>query len=129
MKKNNNHVLCHKIGKNRTSQNNFAFNIFQFILLVILLLKTNYCFGQPSSDSWKEVISKMYTRTIQVSHHKNCVFPFKVGNKYYRPRGKSISKVIELIHQKKFKKMTLSSCIIEKINNSVVIYNEFKKIS
>ena len=78
MKKNNNHVLCHKIGKNRTSQNNFAFNIFQFISLVILLLKTNYCFGQPSSDSWKEVISKMYTRAIESSHHKNCVFPFKL---------------------------------------------------
>ena len=96
MKKNNNHVLCHKIGKNRTSQNNFAFNIFQFILLVILLLKTNYCFGQPSSDSWKEVISKMYTRTIPVSPHKNCVFPFKIGNKYYSDcyRNENISKYV-----------------------------------
>ena len=66
----------------------------------------------------EEIIFRSFSKILQ-----------KVGNKYYRPRGKSISKVIELIHQKKFKKMTLSSCIIEKINNSVIIYNEFKKIS
>ena len=48
----------------------------------------------------------------------------KVGGKYYASRGKSINQILSQIDSKKFKKVTLSGCIIEKINNSVFIYKE-----
>ena len=48
----------------------------------------------------------------------------KIGGKYYASRGKSINQILSQIDSKKFKKVTLSGCIIEKINNSVFIYKE-----
>ena len=48
----------------------------------------------------------------------------KIGGKYYASRGKSINQIINQIDSKKFRKFTLSGCIIENINNSVVIYKE-----
>ncbi len=48
----------------------------------------------------------------------------KVGNKYYPPRGKSINKVIEFYRTKNSLKTTLGGCVMEKINNSVIIYKE-----
>ena len=53
----------------------------------------------------------------------------KMSKKYYPPRGKSVVNLIESIQEQKFKKMTLYGCVIEKVNNSVIIYKEFKKIS
>ena len=51
----------------------------------------------------------------------------KMGDKYYASRGKSINQLINLIEFNKFKKATLSGCIIEKINNSFIIYKENSK--
>ena len=111
-----------KLSLNNLTKSNEAINYFVDLNIIknskftkkksICILNKDF-FLNP-----EEIIFRSFSKILQ-----------KVGNKYYRPRGKSISKVIESIHQKKFKKMTLSSCIIEKINNSVVIYNEFKKIS
>ena len=50
-----------------------------------------------------------------------------VGLKYYNPRGKSISLIINKINAKLFYKSTLSGCIVEKINNSIKIYKENSK--
>ena len=51
----------------------------------------------------------------------------KIGNSYYPPRGKNLQKLINSINSVKFKKATLSGCIIEKVNNSVKIYKENTK--
>jgi len=51
----------------------------------------------------------------------------KIGDKYYASRGKSINRLIYQIQLKKFQKATLSGCIIEKINNSLIIYKEITK--
>ncbi len=48
----------------------------------------------------------------------------KVGGKYYAARGKKINKILHQIDEKKFEKSTLSDCIIQKVNNSVIIYKE-----
>ncbi len=48
----------------------------------------------------------------------------KVGNKYYSPRGKSISLLLTKLRSKKIKKINISGCILEKINNSFIIYEE-----
>ena len=52
-----------------------------------------------------------------------------MSKKYYPPRGKNVVNLIRSIQEKNFKKMTLYGCVIEKVNNSVIIYREFKKIS
>ena len=51
----------------------------------------------------------------------------KISGKYYSPRGKSISNVLNRIKSKELNKMTLSGCIIEKLNNSWIIYAEKSK--
>ena len=48
----------------------------------------------------------------------------KIGNKYYSPRGKSISQLLRKLGSGEIKKINISGCILEKINNSFVIYKE-----
>jgi len=48
----------------------------------------------------------------------------KVNNKYYLPRGKSLSVIISSIKSNKFKKATLGGCIIQKISETVVVSPE-----
>jgi hypothetical protein len=48
----------------------------------------------------------------------------KIGNKYYSPRGKSISRLLSKLGSGEIKKINISGCILEKINNSFVIYKE-----
>ena len=50
-----------------------------------------------------------------------------IGKNYYAPRGKSVVNLLNRIGSENFNKMTLSGCIIEKINNSVIIYAEKSK--
>ena len=48
----------------------------------------------------------------------------KVGNKYYPPRGKSIDQLLSKIRSGEIKKINISGCILEKINNSFIISEE-----
>ena len=48
----------------------------------------------------------------------------KTNNKYYYPRGKSMLKKIFEIKGNSFKKTTFGGCIIERINNTTLIYSE-----
>jgi len=48
----------------------------------------------------------------------------KISNKYYLPRGKSVSAIISDIRSKKFKKATLGGCVIQKISETVVVFPE-----
>ena len=48
----------------------------------------------------------------------------KIGNKYYSPRGKSIDILLAKLGSGDIKKINISGCILEKINNSFVIYQE-----
>ena len=47
-----------------------------------------------------------------------------IGMKYYAARGKKIDKIIDYIKRDKLSKATLGGCIIEKINQTVVISKE-----
>ena len=51
----------------------------------------------------------------------------EIGKKYYDPRGKNLSQLLEQIKSNNFRKQTLSGCIIEKIKNSLIIYQENRK--
>ena len=48
----------------------------------------------------------------------------KINSKYYYPRGKSLLKKIFEIRGNSFKKTTLGGCIIERFNNTTLIYPE-----
>ena len=48
----------------------------------------------------------------------------KTSGRYYPSRGKRVNYFLDQIHSKKFQKGTLSGCIIEKVNKSVIIYKE-----
>ncbi len=48
----------------------------------------------------------------------------KIGNKYYPPRGKKIDQLLSKIRSGEVKKINISGCIIEKISNSFIIYEE-----
>ena len=48
----------------------------------------------------------------------------KTNSKYYYPRGKSMLKKISEIRGNSFKKTTLGGCIIERVNNTTLIYPE-----
>ena len=56
---------------------------------------------------------------------RSIVYLFKkVGNKYYSPRGKSVDMLLSKFGSGEIKKINISGCILEKINNSFKIYRE-----
>ena len=48
----------------------------------------------------------------------------KINNKYYYTRGKTLINKIREIRHKSFKKTTVGGCIIERVNNTTLIYPE-----
>ena len=51
----------------------------------------------------------------------------KTNRKYYPPRGKIMLKKINEIRGYSFKKTTVGGCIIERVNNTTLIYPENTK--
>ena len=51
----------------------------------------------------------------------------KTNRKYYPPRGKVMLKKINEIRGNSFKKTTVGGCIVERVNNTTLIYPENKK--
>ena len=47
-----------------------------------------------------------------------------VGESYYPVRGKKIEKIIKEIQKKGYFKVTLGGCIIEKVNQTVILIKE-----
>ena len=86
-------------------------------------LNSNYLKNKPSyilSENFfnqpREIVFRSFSKLLK-----------KMGGKYYASRGKSISQIIDQIETSKFKKATLSGCIIEKVNNSLIICKENHK--
>ena len=48
----------------------------------------------------------------------------KIGNRYYPPRGKSVTDLLLKLQSDQIKKINISGCMLEKINNSFIIYKE-----
>ena len=72
-----------------------------------IILKSEF-FSQP-----KEVVFRSLSNII-----------LSLNNNYYPTRGKSLIKQIDLINEKNFKKTTIGGCIIERVQNSTIIYGE-----
>jgi len=73
----------------------------------IVILKENF-FSQSS-----EVVFRSLTEVIKI-----------VGKKYYAVRGKKIDNIIDLVNTKSSFKVTLGSCIIKKVKETVILSKE-----
>tara|TARA_B100000579_G_scaffold406512_1_gene393005 strand:+ start:518 stop:1576 length:1059 start_codon:yes stop_codon:yes gene_type:complete len=78
--------------------------------------KSAYILSKSFFDQPKEIVFRSFTQILKI-----------IGLKYYSPRGKSLSLLIDKINGKFFYKATLSGCIIEKISNSIKISRENTK--
>ena len=47
-----------------------------------------------------------------------------IGKKYYSVRGKKLEKIINVIKNDELFRVTLGGCIIEKVNQTVIISKE-----
>jgi len=72
-----------------------------------LLLNKNF-FHQPY-----EVVFRAFSETIKL-----------IGKKYYPPRGKKLDNIINGISNNRSFKATLGGCIIEKVNETVILFKE-----
>ena len=66
--------------------------------------------------STDEIILRSFTKILQ-----------NISGRYFPARGKSVSKILDQIKHKSAIKVTIGGCVIEKIENSVVIYKEITK--
>ncbi|MFL2853843.1 MAG: tRNA lysidine(34) synthetase TilS [Candidatus Pelagibacter sp.] len=67
-------------------------------------------------SSTDEIILRSFTKILQ-----------DISGRYFPARGKSVSRILDQIRQKSILKTTIGGCVIEKIENSVVIYKEITK--
>ena len=72
------------------------------------LSENNIFFQQPY-----EVIFRSFSRSIQL-----------IGEKYYSVRGKKLDKIIKDIINHQLFRATLGNCMIEKVNQTVIISKE-----
>ena len=72
---------------------------------------------------------KFFTQPEEIIFRSLSEVMQKVGNRKFSARGSKVENLINYLKSKKnLKKKTLSGCIIQKINNSVIIYSENGKI-
>ena len=67
-------------------------------------------------SSTDEIILRSFSKILQ-----------DISGRYFPARGKGVSRIINQIRQKSLTKTTIGGCVIEKIENSVVISKEYTK--
>jgi tRNA(Ile)-lysidine synthase len=81
--------------------------------LTFLEKKGNIILNESFFNNSNEVIFRSFTEVIKI-----------VGKKYYPVRGKKIDKIIQYINSKKSFKATLGGCIINKVNQTIIVSKE-----
>jgi tRNA(Ile)-lysidine synthase len=81
--------------------------------LTILRQKNNIILKENFFSQSNEVVFRSLSEVIKI-----------VGKKHYAVRGKKIEKVIDLIRTKSSFKVTLGGCIIQKVNETVILSKE-----
>ena len=71
--------------------------------------------------------SKFFSSTDEITLRSFTKIIQDISGRYFPARGKSVSKILDQIRQKPILKTTIGGCVIEKIENSVVIYKEITK--
>ena len=80
---------------------------------IFLNKKNIYILNQKFFDQSHEIIFRSLTVIIQ-----------RLGKKYYPARGKSVNELIKGIGKSSFSKATLGGCIIDRINETILISRE-----
>jgi tRNA(Ile)-lysidine synthase len=80
---------------------------------VFLKQKKIYVLSNSFFNQSHEIIFRSLTKVIQV-----------IGEKYYPVRGKSIDALIKGISAKSFTKVTLGACLVERVNETILISRE-----
>jgi tRNA(Ile)-lysidine synthase len=80
---------------------------------VFLKQKNIFILSPAFFDESHEITFRSLTTIIQI-----------IGKKYYPVRGKSINELIKKILSNSFLKVTLGGCLIEKVNETILIYKE-----
>ena len=113
-------------------------NLDKIFLTINNLTNTNKAINYYSEENISSNLEKI-SKEMYIANHKFFNKPHeivlrslstvikKIGMNYYPPRGKQLTNLITSIKTAKFHKSTLSNCVIEKINNSVVFYPEIRK--
>ena len=81
--------------------------------VVFFKKKNMYILNFNFFDQSHEIIFRSLTKLIQ-----------GLGRKYYPVRGKSINELIKRINGRSFLKVTLGGCIIDKVNDTILISKE-----
>ena len=73
------------------------------------------------------ILSKeFFEQSFEVNFRSFSAILNKIGNRYYNVRGKKIERLIRKIKYGSFSKETLGGCLIEKINQSIILSPEKK---
>ena len=99
--KKSNDVIDYYVNKNLESNIFFSHRKKQIII-------NNKFFDQPY-----EIVFRSLSSSINL-----------LGKNYYAPRGRKIDRVIKNIQKNAFSRCTLGNCIIEKVNQTVIISEE-----
>ena len=78
--------------------------------VVFLKRKNIYILSYNFFDQSHEIIFRSLTNLIQ-----------KLGKKYYPVRGKSVDELIKKIDKRSFTRVTLGGCIVERVNETILI--------
>ena len=106
-----------KITVDNLRDSNFTINYY-----VDLNIKNN---SKYFNDKKYCILSKDFFNQPHEIVFRSIIILFKkIGNRYYPPRGKSVVELLSKIHSNQIKKINISGCILEKINNSFIIYKE-----
>ncbi len=107
-------------------------NLAMWVIIVVLTIGLYNMFKNPQNlqnknnnralltsnffGSADEIILRSFTKILQ-----------DISGRYFPARGKGVSRIINQIKQKSLTKTTIGGCVIEKIENSVVISKENTK--
>ena len=82
----------------------------------------------PSKNNNKAILSlKFFSSTDEIILRSFTKILQDISGRYFPARGKGVSRIINQIKQKSLTKTTIGGCVIEKIENSVVISKENTK--
>ena len=106
-----------KLTINNLSDSNFTINYY-----VNENIKDNSKYIK--NKRWHILNIKFFNQPNEIVFRSLIKLFKKVGNKYYPPRGKSIAQLLSKFRSGEIKKINISGCILEKIENSFIIYKE-----
>ena len=99
--KSSNQVISFYVDENIKKNTHFSASKNQLII-------NEEFFQQPY-----EIVFRSFSNSIKL-----------IGNKYYYPRGKKLGKIISDIEENTLFRLTLGGCIIERVNNTILVSKE-----